>query len=93
MLFVNVPLVIAWFMLYNASSTIEVFIAFSLLGLGVGLMESPVITYIGEIWYVMRFCIHSSFPVLQDLKQPIYMTEIHIKTIEFIISVSPGIAV
>lgn len=90
MLFVNVPLVIAWFMLYNASSTIEVFIAFSLLGLGVGLMESPVITYIGEIWYVMRFCLHSSFPVLQDLKQ---LTEIHIKTIEFIISVSPGIAV
>lgn len=39
-------------MLYNASSATEIFIANSLLGLGVGLMESPIITYIGEIWCV-----------------------------------------
>lgn len=46
---VNLPLVIAWFMLYKASSVMEIFIANVLLGLGVGLMESPVIVYVGEI--------------------------------------------
>lgn len=44
---VNVPLIIAWFMMYNATSVTEIFIADILLGLGVGLMESPIITYIG----------------------------------------------
>lgn len=50
MMLVNIPLVIAWFMMYNATSVCQIFVANSLLGLGVGLMESPVITYIGEIW-------------------------------------------
>lgn len=50
MMFVNIPLVIAWFMMYNANSVWEIFVANVLLGLGVGLMESPIITYIGEIW-------------------------------------------
>lgn len=49
MLLVNIPFIIAWFMLYNATSVTEVFIAHILLGLGVGLMESPILTYIGEI--------------------------------------------
>ena len=49
MLIVNLPLIIAWFMLYKASSISEIFIANVLLGLGVGLMEAPIITYVGEI--------------------------------------------
>lgn len=49
MLIVNVPFIIGWFMLYNATSVVEVFIANSCLGFGVGLMESPILTYIGEI--------------------------------------------
>lgn len=49
MLVVNLPLIVAWFMLYKASSVLQIFIANVLLGLGVGLMESPIITYVGEI--------------------------------------------
>lgn len=49
MFIVNIPHVIAWLMLYWAASTKIVFIAFGLLGLGVGLMEAPIITYLGEI--------------------------------------------
>lgn len=49
MFIVNIPHVIAWLMLYWAASTEIVFIAFGLLGLGVGLMEAPIITYLGEI--------------------------------------------
>lgn len=49
MLLVNIPFIVGWFMLYNATTVTEVFVAHSLLGLGVGLMESPIITYIGEI--------------------------------------------
>lgn len=52
MLLVNIPFIIAWFMMYRASSIVEVFIAYALLGFGVGLAEAPIITYIGEITYV-----------------------------------------
>lgn len=49
MMMVNLPILIAWFMMYNATSTFEIFFAVALLGLGAGLMESPIITYVGEI--------------------------------------------
>lgn len=51
MMVVNIPLGIAWFILYRAASISEIFVANVLLGLGVGLMEAPTITYIGEIWF------------------------------------------
>lgn len=51
MILVNIPLIIAWFMMFNSKSLNEIFIANILLGLGCGLIESPVITYVGEIWY------------------------------------------
>lgn len=51
MIVVNIPFVIAWFMMYKASSVMEIFVANGILSLGVGLMESPIITYLGEIWY------------------------------------------
>lgn len=50
MFLVNIPHVIAWIMMYNAATVHEVFIANIMLGLGVGLMEAPIITYVGEIW-------------------------------------------
>lgn len=50
MFIVNIPHVIAWIMMYHATSIFEVFAANVLLGLGVGLMEAPIITYVGEIW-------------------------------------------
>lgn len=45
MMIVNVPYALAWFMMYNASSVAEIFIANSLLGFGIGLMEAPIMTY------------------------------------------------
>lgn len=50
MFFVNIPHIIAWIVLYYATSLEEIFLAQVLLGLGVGLMESPIVTYVGEIW-------------------------------------------
>jgi MFS family permease len=49
MILVNVPHIIAWFMLYFAGSLEELYIAAVLLGLGIGFMEAPVVTYVGEI--------------------------------------------
>lgn len=49
MLIVNIPFIISWFMMYRATSIMEVFLAYALLGFGVGLSEAPIITYIGEI--------------------------------------------
>lgn len=49
MLIVNVPHIIGWAMLYYAQNNTVLFIAGVLMGLGVGLMESPIMTYVGEI--------------------------------------------
>lgn len=49
MIVVNFPHIVAWVMLYFAKNLETVFIANLLLGLGVGFMEAPVITYLGEI--------------------------------------------
>lgn len=46
----NCPLVIGWFIMYNSTSVGEIFVAAILLGLGLGLMVSPVVRYVGEIW-------------------------------------------
>lgn len=50
MLIVNIPLAVAWFIMYQASNFTQIITANILLGLGVGLMETPIITYVGEIW-------------------------------------------
>lgn len=50
MLLVNIPHIIAWLMLFNAKSLEATYAAFALLGIGVGLMEAPIMTYLGEIW-------------------------------------------
>lgn len=49
MFLVNIPHVIGWIMMYNATTITEVFVANILFGLGIGLMEAPIITYVGEI--------------------------------------------
>lgn len=49
MILVNIPHIIAWTMLYFTSSVEEIYIAATFLGLGVGFMEAPIITYVGEI--------------------------------------------
>lgn len=50
MFFVNFPHLIGWLLLYQSTSVIEIFVAHALFGLGVGLMEAPILTYVGEIW-------------------------------------------
>lgn len=50
MMFVNVPFFFGWYMLYQASCINEILIGFVMLGLAVGLLEAPVVTYLGEIW-------------------------------------------
>ncbi|XP_055325703.1 facilitated trehalose transporter Tret1-like isoform X2 [Sitodiplosis mosellana] len=49
LIMVNIPYVIAWIMLYYANSLTMIYISFVLLGIGLGLMEAPIFTYIGEI--------------------------------------------
>lgn len=46
---VNIPYSIALLTLYNASQVWHIFLANILIGIAVGLMEVPAITYIGEI--------------------------------------------
>lgn len=49
MILVNIPHIIGWLMLAFATSLTELYIAVILLGLGVGFMEAPIVTYVGEI--------------------------------------------
>lgn len=42
MLIVNIPFIIAWFMVYRAGSIAEVFIAYAMIGFAVGLAEAPI---------------------------------------------------
>ncbi|RZF38049.1 hypothetical protein LSTR_LSTR006448 [Laodelphax striatellus] len=46
---VNIPHFVGWLMYYFAQSTRTIFIASVIMGLGVGFMEAPIITYVGEI--------------------------------------------
>lgn len=49
MIVVNIPHIIAWILLHFANSIEAMYIGAILLGLGVGFMEAPIITYVGEI--------------------------------------------
>ncbi|XP_031620827.1 facilitated trehalose transporter Tret1-like [Contarinia nasturtii] len=49
MILVNIPFAIGWYTLYQASTVSHVFIGITFLGLAIGLMESAIVTYIGEI--------------------------------------------
>ncbi|XP_046672093.1 facilitated trehalose transporter Tret1-like [Homalodisca vitripennis] len=49
MMFVNVPQFAAWLMLYYATTKFTLFAAVTLLGLSIGFMEAPVLSYIGEV--------------------------------------------
>uniref|UniRef100_A0A336K6S6 CSON014626 protein n=1 Tax=Culicoides sonorensis TaxID=179676 RepID=A0A336K6S6_CULSO len=53
MMIVNLPHIAAWLMLYFAQDLRTIFLANILLGLGVGFMEAPVLTYVGEITFCL----------------------------------------
>lgn len=49
MITVNIPVGIAWLLMYFAQEFNVILLAFGLLGISVGLMEASVLTYIGEV--------------------------------------------
>lgn len=49
-MFINCLLAIGWFIMQQASDVSHIFMAAILLGLGLGLMVSPVVRYVAEIW-------------------------------------------
>lgn len=51
----NIPLAFGWFMLYKGNAYWKILTGCAFLGLGVGLMEAPIITYLGEIWFRLEF--------------------------------------
>lgn len=50
MILVNVPHIGAWLLIHFATEVQQIYVAAVVLGLGIGVMETPVVTYIGEIW-------------------------------------------
>lgn len=50
MILVNVPHIGAWLLIHYATKISQIYTAAVILGLGIGFMETPVVTYIGEIW-------------------------------------------
>lgn len=57
MLLVSIPNAIAWLMLAFTHSVPVIYISFGFFGIGAGLMEAPIMTYLGEIWYVVNISI------------------------------------
>lgn len=50
MIVVNIPSAIGWFLMYRAGTLWEIFLGVGLQGFAIGLMEAPILTYVGEIW-------------------------------------------
>ena len=49
MILVNFPHLIGWFIFYFATSVPMLYVSSVIMGLGIGFMEAPIITYVGEI--------------------------------------------
>ncbi|BES98906.1 Sugar (and other) transporter [Nesidiocoris tenuis] len=49
MIFLQLPLLIGWILPYFATSVWQLYIASSIMGLGVGFVQAPIATYIGEV--------------------------------------------
>lgn len=50
LIIVNVPICFAWLLLYYATEVWHVFVGNAMLGFTAGLIETPAVTYVGEIW-------------------------------------------
>ncbi|XP_013165963.1 PREDICTED: facilitated trehalose transporter Tret1-like [Papilio xuthus] len=46
---VNIPHLIAWLLMYYAWNVPSLFVGNALLGIGIGIMEAPSVTYVGEV--------------------------------------------
>lgn len=49
MMLCNVPVILAWILMYHAESTAVMYAAMIVYGISTGFMEPPIMTYIGEI--------------------------------------------
>ncbi|CAH1390910.1 unnamed protein product [Nezara viridula] len=49
MFYLQIPLFIAWILPFFAETVWELYIAASIMGLGIGFMQAPIATYIGEV--------------------------------------------
>ncbi|XP_077289108.1 facilitated trehalose transporter Tret1-like [Arctopsyche grandis] len=49
LLIVNIPHMVAWLLFYFAQDVTTLFVGNVLIGLGIGFMEAPIFTYVGEI--------------------------------------------
>lgn len=49
MLLVNIPHLVAWYLLYTAESVTTLYVASFTMGIGIGFLEAPTLAYIGEI--------------------------------------------
>ncbi|XP_067005259.2 facilitated trehalose transporter Tret1 [Anabrus simplex] len=49
MILVNITPLVGWLLLYFAESVTMLYVANAIMGLGIGFMEAPVLTYVGEI--------------------------------------------
>lgn len=47
MILVNIPFIAGWFLLYIGNDIFKIYSGFILLGVGLGVMETPVVLYIG----------------------------------------------
>lgn len=50
LILVNIPHVVGWIFCKFSKNLAHIYIAHMLFGLGIGLMEAPIMTYVGEIW-------------------------------------------
>lgn len=67
LMIVNIPLTIAWIMMYNAQTIWEIFMANALLGLAIGLIQRSVSTFIGEVRLVASRCYCIIWAIIMDL--------------------------
>ncbi|XP_055307919.1 solute carrier family 2, facilitated glucose transporter member 8-like, partial [Sitodiplosis mosellana] len=49
MILVNIPYALGWFMIHQGDAIWKILTGCASFGLGIGLMEAPIITYLGEI--------------------------------------------
>lgn len=54
LLIANIPFVFAWSVLAYSRSLSIIYVAFIVMGFGLGLKEASSIAYTGEIWYVFE---------------------------------------
>lgn len=48
LILVNIPLLVSWLLIYSAHSVLALNVAITMMGVCIGFMQAPVLTYIGE---------------------------------------------